>query len=136
LAHNIAMASPSATRQAIESAAERALVTDFALGLPDGLDTLVGEDGVGLSGGQAQRIALARLFLRDTGLILLDEPTAHLGADMEQEIATNLLAYAKGRTMVIATHSEALAARMEKAYRLTGGDLFATPLPRTKRGVA
>lgn len=136
LAHNIAMARPGATRQEIESAAERALVTDFALGLPDGLDTLVGEDGVGLSGGQAQRIALARLFLRDPGLILLDEPTAHLDANMEQEIATNLLAYAKGRTMVIATHSEALAARMEKAYRLTGGDLFATPLPRTKRGVA
>ncbi|MBB4051125.1 ATP-binding cassette subfamily C protein CydD [Devosia subaequoris] len=136
LAQNIALGRPGATRQEIESAAARALVSDFALGLPDGLDTLVGEDGVGLSGGQAQRIALARLFLRDAGLILLDEPTAHLGADMEQEIATNLLAYARGRTMVIATHSEALAARMDRAYRLTGGDLFATPLPKTKRGVA
>lgn len=136
LAHNIAMARPGTTRQAIESAAQRALVSDFALGLPEGLDTLVGEDGVGLSGGQAQRIALARLFLRDAGLILLDEPTAHLDAEMEQEIATNLIAYARGRTMVIATHSEALAARMDKAYRLTGGDLLATPLPRMKRGVA
>ncbi|AVF02561.1 MULTISPECIES: thiol reductant ABC exporter subunit CydD [Devosia] len=136
LAYNIAMARPGATRQAIESAAQRALVSDFALGLPEGLDTLVGEDGVGLSGGQAQRVALARLFLRDAGLILLDEPTAHLDANMEQEIATNLIAYARGRTMVIATHSEALAARMDKAYRLTGGDLFATPLPRAKRGVA
>ena len=136
LAHNIAMARPGTTRQAIESAAQRALVSDFALGLPEGLDTMVGEDGVGLSGGQAQRIALARLFLRDAGLILLDEPTAHLDAEMEQEIATNLIAYARGRTIVIATHSEALAARMDKAYRLTGGDLLATPLPRMKRGVA
>ncbi len=136
LAQNIALGRPGATWQEIESAAACSLVSDFALDLPEGLDTLVGEDGVGLSGGQAQRIALARLFLRDAGLILLDEPTAHLGADMEQEIATNLLAYARGRTMVIATHSEALAARMDRSYRLTGGDLFATPLPKAKRGVA
>jgi len=136
LLDNIALGRPGATRQEIENAAARALVTDFALGLPEGLETLVGEDGVGLSGGQAQRVALARLFLRDAGLLLLDEPTAHLDADMEQEIATNLLAYAKGRTMVIATHSERLAARMDKAYRLAGGELFATPLSRVKRGVA
>ena len=136
LAGNIAMACPGATRQQIESAAERALVTDFALGLPEGLKTLVGEDGVGLSGGQSQRVALARLFLRDAGLILLDEPTAHLDSEMEQEIATNLLAYARGRTMVIATHSVAVASRMDKAYRLSGGKLLATPLPKTKRGVA
>jgi len=136
LAQNIALARPGASRQEIEMAAGRALVADFAYALPDGLDTLVGEDGVGLSGGQAQRVALARLFLRDAGLVLLDEPTAHLDAAMEQEIADHLLDFASGRTMIIATHSEALAARMDKAYRLAGSQLFTTPLPAPKRGVA
>jgi len=136
LAQNIALARPGASGGEIEIAAERALVADFAYALPDGLDTLVGEDGVGLSGGQAQRVALARLFLRDAGLVLLDEPTAHLDAAMEQEIADHLLDFGKGRTMIIATHSEALAARMDRAYRLAGGQLFASPLPASKRGVA
>lgn len=136
IADNIALARPSATRREIERAADLACISGFAAALPRGLDTLVGEDGTGLSGGQAQRVALARVFLRDAGLIMLDEPTAHLDGGLEQEIAQNLLSYAKGRTLIVATHSNALAAHMDKAWRLAGGSLFETPLNKIRRSIA
>lgn len=136
IAHNIGLARPGASRVEIERAADQAAVSGFAAALPDGLDTLIGEDGVGLSGGQAQRVALARLFLRDAGLILLDEPTAHLEASLEDEIMAAIRRYAEGRTLVVATHSLAVASRMDKAWRIAGGTLLETPLPARKRGVA
>ncbi|MGB3338679.1 MAG: thiol reductant ABC exporter subunit CydD [Devosia sp.] len=137
MASNIALARPGASRAEIRSAAERAHVSPFADALPDGLDTLVGEGGLGLSGGQAQRIALSRIYLRDAGLILLDEPTAHLDAELEQAVLDALKLYARGRTLIIATHSLAVAARMDKAWRIAGEALLPTPLPaREGRGVA
>jgi ATP-binding cassette subfamily C protein CydD len=136
IAANIALARPNASPAEIARAAELAHVAPFADALPDGLETLLGEDGLGLSGGQAQRVALARIFLRDAGLILLDEPTAHLDAALEQAVLDNLLRYARGRTLIIATHSLAVAARMGKAYRIANGTLLATPLPVTQRSVA
>jgi hypothetical protein len=75
---NIRFARPEADDAAVEAAARAAQVMEFAAALPQGLDTQVGEGGFGLSGGQAQRVAVARAFLRDTPLVLLDEPTAHL----------------------------------------------------------
>ena len=137
MADNIALARPGATPAEIVRAAELAHVLPFADALPDGLDTMLGEDGVGLSGGQAQRVALARIFLRDAGLILLDEPTAHLDGELEQAVLNNLLRYAQGRTLIVATHSLAVAAHLSKAYRIAGGDLLATPLPAAgKRSAA
>lgn len=136
IAENIALARPGASRREIEQAAERAGVTPFAAAMALGLDTVIGEDGLGLSGGQAQRVALARLFLRDAGLILLDEPTAHLDAALEAEIMTAILGYAAGRTLVIATHSHAVAARLDKAWRIAGQSLVPVALPGHKRGVA
>lgn len=129
MAHNIALARPGASPAEIRRAAERAHVAGFADALPDGLDTLLGEGGLGLSGGQAQRIALARIYLRDAGLILLDEPTAHLDSELEQVVLDDLKLYARGRTLIIATHSRAVAARMDKAWRIAGETLLPTPLP-------
>src|SRR5690606_19476265 len=94
LAANIGLARPEATRAEIEQAAERGQDIAFTAGLPERRDTIIGEDGVGLSGGQAQPVALARLFLRDAGLILLDEPTAHLDPTLEDEIITAIRRYA------------------------------------------
>ena len=126
---NIAMARPGASVAEILLAAERAHVAAFADALPQGLDTQLGEGGLGLSGGQAQRIALARIYLRDAGLILLDEPTAHLDAELEQTVLDELKRYTRGRTLIITTHSLAVAARMDKAWRIAGETLLPTPLP-------
>lgn len=136
IADNIALARPDASRRDIERAAECAAISGFANALPDGLDTLIGEDGLGLSGGQAQRVALARMFLRDPGLILLDEPTAHLDAALEDEIIDHVLDYAAGRTLIVATHSQKLAGRMQKAWRIAGHGLLEAPIHRQNRGVA
>lgn len=136
IADNIALARPGASRADIEKAAERARVSGFAAALPNGLDTIIGEDGIGLSGGQAQRVALARLFLRDAGLILLDEPTAHLDAALEEEILCAITAFARGRTLIIATHSLAIANRMDKAWRIAGGTLLSAPQHNRNRGTA
>ncbi|SFV36070.1 ATP-binding cassette, subfamily C, CydD [Devosia crocina] len=136
IAENIALARPGASRREIETAAERAGVARFAAALPAGLDTPIGEDGIGLSGGQAQRVALGRLFLRDAGLILLDEPTAHLDAELEAELIGSILDYARGRTLIIATHSLVVARRLDKAWRIAGQSLHPLALPQARKGVA
>ncbi|UYQ73199.1 thiol reductant ABC exporter subunit CydD [Pelagibacterium flavum] len=127
IAENIGFADPLANRAAIASAADRALVTAFATALPDGLDTLVGEGGYGLSGGQIQRIGLARLFLTDPALIILDEPTAHLDPETEAQVLDQVFAFAAGRTLIILTHSATVAARADSVLRMAGGKLLATP---------
>lgn len=124
---NIRFAAPQASDEAVRSAARRARVMDFVNDLPEGLDTLVGEGGEGLSGGQTQRIALARLFLTRPGLIMLDEPTAHLDPATEAAVLDEIFAFASGRTLIILTHARAVAVRAEKAMRLAGGKLHAMP---------
>ena len=84
---------------------------------------MLGGRGQGLSGGQAQRVALARLFLRDPGLILLDEPTAHLDEDTQARVLDEILTFAAGRTLLIATHSPQVAARFGRMLRLADGKL-------------
>ena len=115
---NIRLGRPQPDDAALREAARRACVLEFAAGLPQGLDTLLGSRGHGLSGGQAQRVALARLFLRDPGLILLDEPTAHLDEATQARVLDEILAFAAGRTLLLATHSPAVAARFPRVLRI------------------
>lgn len=136
IADNIGLARLGANRAAIEVAAEKAGVARFAAAMAEGLDTVIGEDGLGLSGGQAQRVALARLFLRDAGLILLDEPTAHLDQALEAEIMSEIIDYARGRTLIVATHSHAVAARLDRAWRIAGQSLLPVAQSSNQRGVA
>lgn len=118
---NIRFARPEADDAAVEAAARAAQVTDFAADLPRGLDTAVGEGGFGLSGGQAQRVAVARAFLRDTPLILLDEPTAHLDPGTEAAVLDALRRLCVGRTAIVATHARAARTGFGRVLELGAG---------------
>ncbi|WP_137176590.1 thiol reductant ABC exporter subunit CydD [Roseomonas sp. AR75] len=121
LRENIRLARPEATDAEVESAAEAAQVMTFARGLSKGLDTLVGEGGFGLSGGQAQRVAVARAFLRDAPLVLLDEPTAHLDPGTEGDVLESLRRLCSGRTAIVATHSRAAQRMLGRVLAMEHG---------------
>jgi ATP-binding cassette subfamily C protein CydD len=110
IADNLRLAAPAASAQRLQAVAEAAQVMRFAARLPQGLDTVIGERGFGLSGGEARRIALARLLLREPDLLLLDEPTAFLDADTEADLLVTLGAFARERAVIVATHSAAVQA--------------------------
>ncbi len=102
---NILLGDPTASEEKIMEVLHIA-VADFALNLPDGLDTICGERGAGLSEGEAQRIAIARGLLRKGGVLLLDEPTSALDSTTEQLLLERLTKYAENRTMIMVTHRE------------------------------
>ncbi|HQT60409.1 MAG TPA: thiol reductant ABC exporter subunit CydD [Acidiphilium sp.] len=102
---NIRMGRPEASEADLLEAARLARVSEFADLLPEGLATRIGDGGYGLSGGQAQRIAIARAFLKNASLLLLDEPTAQLDPATEREVVDSLRRLAIGRTVVLASHS-------------------------------
>jgi ATP-binding cassette subfamily C protein CydD len=118
IADNLRLAAPQASAAQLQSAAEAAQVMRFAARLPLGLETVIGERGFGLSGGEARRIGLARLLLRDPELWLLDEPTAFLDPDTEAELLRTLAAFSHGRSMIVATHSEAAMRWADSVLRL------------------
>jgi ATP-binding cassette, subfamily B, bacterial len=101
---NIAAGRPGASDAAVRNAAQQALVDEFAARLPNGLNTVVGERGADLSGGQRQRIAIARAILRDSPILILDEPTAALDATSEQQLVAALDNLPSGRTTLIIAH--------------------------------
>jgi len=105
IAENILFAHPEAGPEQMAEAIRLARLTDVIAGLPHGLETRIGEAGFGLSGGQAQRIAIARAFLKDAPLLLLDEPTAHLDPAIERDVLESLKRLAVGRTVIMASHS-------------------------------
>ncbi len=102
---NITLSDPLATDEQIESVIHTA-VAEFIYDLPDGLDTICGEQGAGLSEGEAQRIAIARGLLRKGGVILLDEPTSALDSQTEERLIERLVEYAQNRTLIMVTHRE------------------------------
>jgi len=102
--YNIAYGRPDATQAEIEAAARRAQVHDFVLRLPDGYDTRVGERGLKLSGGEKQRVAIARTILKDPRVLILDEATSALDTGTEQDIQSALRAAARHRTTLTIAH--------------------------------
>ncbi len=125
LKENIGMGHSKATDGQIEAAARRAGVWEFTRRWESGLETVVGEQGLGLSVGQAQRIALARAFVKDAPLLLLDEPTASLDRSTEAEILSNLGKWSQDRTVVMATHRPAALALAQRILILKNGALIA-----------
>lgn len=93
-----------ATRQQIEAAAEAAHAMDFIRAMPEGLDTLIGENGVRLSGGQRQRLAIARTILKNAAVVILDEATSALDSESEKHVQAALDTLMKGRTTVVIAH--------------------------------
>jgi ATP-binding cassette, subfamily C, bacterial CydD len=120
---NIRLGRPGATQAEVERAAAAAGLAGVAARLPRGLDTALGEGGFGLSAGEARRIAIARAFLRDADLWLLDEPTAHLDAESEAQVTAALHTATQGRTVIVATHSPALTRSADTVLTITGGTL-------------
>lgn len=101
---NILIANPDADEAALMHALEQASLGDFVTGLPDGLETMVGERGMRLSGGQRQRVSIARAFLKDAPVLILDEATSHLDAVNEQAVREALEALMADRTTIVIAH--------------------------------
>jgi ATP-binding cassette subfamily C protein CydCD len=104
LRNNVLLARPEASETELAAAIEQAALTDFVAGLPDGLDTIVGERGAQLSGGQRQRVAIARAFLKDAPILILDEATSHLDAVSEQAVRGALDVLARNRSTLVIAH--------------------------------
>lgn len=104
VADNLRLGRPDADLDALREAARAVGADTFIEALPQGYDTPLGERGVGLSGGQIQRLALARALLKDAPVLLLDEPTAHLDAHSQREVLAALARIARGRTVLLVTH--------------------------------
>ncbi|MEU7291801.1 thiol reductant ABC exporter subunit CydD [Streptomyces exfoliatus] len=118
VAENVRLARPDATDEAVREALRDAGADGFVAGLPQGLDTALGEDGAGLSAGQRQRLALARAFLADRPLLLLDEPTAALDGETEAGVVDAVRRLAAGRTVLVVVHRPALLAVADRVVTL------------------
>lgn len=121
IAENIAIARPEADAEAIVAAARAAGCDEFIRGLQHGYDTLVGERGATLSGGQARRISLARVLLLDPPVVVLDEPMTGLDAIAEAEVSDNLRRLLRGRTVVLIAHRFTMLQDADQVLVLDGG---------------
>ena len=147
--HNIAYGRPGARRDEIEAAARAASIHDFILGLPDGYETRVGERGLKLSGGEKQRVAIARVVLKDPPLLVFDEATSALDSRTEQDIQASLVAVSAERSTLVIAHRLStivdadeilvlehgrVAERGRHADLLGQGGLYAAMWRRQRRG--
>lgn len=121
IANNIAIGKPGASREEIMEAAKKASIHDFILSLPDGYDTKVGELGDTLSGGEKQRIGIARAFLHDAPMLLLDEPTSNLDSLNEGIILKALEKECEGKTVVLVSHRESTMGFVDEIYDMDCG---------------
>ena len=119
IAENVRLARPGADDSAVTAALREAGAYDFVAALPDGAATLLGEDGAGLSAGQRQRLALARAFLADRPVLLLDEPTASLDGETEAGIVEAVRRLAVGRTVLLVVHRPALLSVADRVVTLS-----------------
>jgi ATP-binding cassette subfamily B protein len=123
VAANIAFGHPEATREQIEKAARVAAAHDFITELPKGYETVLGESGVDLSGGQRQRLAIARAVLLEPAILLLDDPTAAIDPETENEILEAMQGAMEGRTTFIVAHRLSTLRRADKVVVLERGAL-------------
>ncbi|WP_329196738.1 MULTISPECIES: thiol reductant ABC exporter subunit CydD [unclassified Streptomyces] len=127
IAENVRLARPAASDDAVSRALRDAGALEFVTGLPQGLDTPLGEGGTGLSAGQRQRLALARAFLADRPVLLLDEPTAALDGETEAGVVEAVRRLAVGRTVLLVVHRPALLAVADRVVELPAADPAVDP---------
>ncbi|MCY3660783.1 MAG: ATP-binding cassette domain-containing protein, partial [Caldilineaceae bacterium] len=121
VADNIAYACPDADRGDIVAAAQAANAHDFIVELPDGYETQLGPGGHALSGGQRQRLAIARALLLDPPILLMDEATANVDSDTEQQIQQAIERVAHGRTVVVIAHRLSTLRMADRLYFMEDG---------------
>ena len=121
IANNIAVGKPGASREEIMEAAKKASIHDFIMTLPDGYDTEVGELGDTLSGGEKQRIGIARAFLHDAPFILLDEPTSNLDSLNEGIILKSLKEGKGDKTVLLVSHRKSTMNLADVVYEMDSG---------------
>ncbi len=120
---NIRLANPSASDEQVVAAAQAAHLHDFVQALPEGYQTLVGESGARLSGGQAQRLALARAFLKNAPLLILDEPTSSLDPEQEALLEDSIDNLMQGRTVITIAHRLKTIFRADQILVMDGGQI-------------
>ena len=147
VADNIRYAAQDASDEAVAEAIRLACMDDFVDGLPDGLDTVLGDRGGRLSTGQRQRLSIARAVVRDTPILVLDEPTAALDADTEQRVLSNLAQWSAGavaedgirtaeRTVFLITHRISTIRRADNILYLDGGRIVESGSHEALMGIA
>src|SRR5436190_11152443 len=121
VAQNIAYGKPQATHEEIVRAAHLANADEFIDRMPDGYETMIGERGVTLSGGQRQRITIARAIIRDSPILILDEPSAGLDAESEKLVFDALENLMEGKTSIVIAHRLATVRRADLIFVIDGG---------------
>jgi ABC-type multidrug transport system fused ATPase/permease subunit len=130
VADNVRLGRPDATDAEVERALARAGLLDVVRRLPQGTATPLGEDAARLSGGERLRLALARAYVKDAGLLVLDEPTGQLDPAGEQEVLAALADLAAGRTVVTVTHRTAPLALHDRVVAVEDGVVHEPAVPR------
>ena len=121
--NNIAIGRPDATREEVENAARKARCYDFIMLLPNGFDTVIGEGGASLSGGEQQRISIARCILKDSPIVILDEATASVDADNERAIQEAISELCKGKTLLVIAHRLKTIKDADKIFVVSDGQI-------------
>jgi ABC-type transport system involved in Fe-S cluster assembly fused permease/ATPase subunit len=124
--YNIAYGRKDATQADVEQAARDAQIHDFIVGLPDGYDSTVGERGLKLSGGEKQRVGIARTLLKNPPILLLDEATSALDTDTEREIQRELRQMGQGRTVITIAHRLSTIQDADRIVVLEDGEIVET----------
>ena len=123
ISENVRMAKPDATREEIAHALEVAQCLDIIEKLPNGIDTVVGTNGVYLSGGEQQRIAIARAILKNAPILILDEATAFADPDNEVRVQKALSALSKGKTVIMIAHRLSSITGVDCIYVMQDGEI-------------
>ena len=121
IADNLRLADPAATDERLWQALQAANLAEEVRRMPEGLGTRLGEQGLGLSGGQAQRVSLARAFLADRPLLILDEPTSQVDLDSEAQIVEAIDRLSHGRTVLTVSHRAGALTASDRVVRIADG---------------